>query len=59
MKGVAPAVCPVIVIVVSSASVAPARWEKTVKTAATTINKHVFIIENEIIRYIRLPGRYR
>ena len=43
MKGVAPAVWPVMVIVVSSAWLAEARWEKTMKTAPTIINEHVFI----------------
>src|SRR6266550_6015154 len=43
MKGVTPAVWPVIVIVVSSASLAPASWEKTMMTAPTMINEHVFI----------------
>ena len=43
IKGVAPAVWPVIVIVVSSAWVAPARWVKTMKTAPTMISEHVFI----------------
>jgi hypothetical protein len=29
--------------VVSSAWVAPARWERIIKTALTAINEHVFI----------------
>src|SRR6266480_4704285 len=43
MKGVAPAVWPVIVIVVSSAWLAPARLVKTMKTAPTTIDENFFI----------------
>src|SRR5215467_12515745 len=44
MKGVVPAVWPVIVIVVSSAWVAPARWERIIKTAPTPINANAFIM---------------
>jgi len=43
MKGVAPAVWPVIVIVVSSAWVAPARWLKTMEAAPTIITEHGFM----------------
>src|SRR5215831_20243399 len=43
MNGVAPAVWRVIVIVVWSASLVPAKWEKTMKRAPTMINEHVFI----------------
>jgi hypothetical protein len=43
MNGVAPAVSPVIVIVVSSACVAQAGWDKIIKTAPTAINGNVFI----------------
>jgi hypothetical protein len=43
IKGVAPAVWPVIVIVVSSAWVALARWLKTMNTAPTMISEHAFI----------------
>ena len=42
IKGVAPAVCPVIVIVVSSASLAPTRVVRTIRTAPLMI-EHVFI----------------
>src|SRR5438874_7122924 len=43
MKGVTPAVLAVIVIVVSSAWLAPTRWENIIKTALTAINERVFI----------------
>src|SRR5436190_7196428 len=43
MKGVAPAVWPVILTEVSSAWLASARWEKTMTTAQTVINEHTFI----------------
>ena len=42
MKGVTPAVVPVIVIAVSFAWLAPARWEKIIKKALTAINDFVF-----------------
>jgi hypothetical protein len=43
MKGVGPAVWPVIVIVVSSASLEPAKWEKAMKMAPMMITEYVFI----------------
>ena len=43
MKGVAPAVWRVIVIVVSSAWVAPARLVKTMKAEPMMISEHAFI----------------
>src|ERR1043165_8953104 len=63
MKGVGPAVSPVIVIVVSSAKLAPAICEATMKAAATTITKHFFIHINFYTFYPRKcpedfrPGR--
>src|SRR5262245_42115 len=42
IKGVAPAVCPVIVIVVSSPSLAATRFVRTIKTALLMI-EHVFM----------------
>src|SRR6476660_7214102 len=57
MKGVAPGVCPVIVIVVLSASLALATWERTTNTAPTTINEHVFIEVNFFIVLLRKVPR--
>src|SRR5678816_1674110 len=43
IKGEAPAVWPVILIVVSSAWFPSAKWAKTMTTATTTISEHIFI----------------
>jgi hypothetical protein len=48
IKGVAPAVRLVILIVVSSACVAPARWVKTVRMEALMISEHAFITFLEV-----------
>src|SRR6476620_5177416 len=60
INGVAPAACPVIVIVVSSASLAPTRFVRTIRTATLMI-EHVFItrflgaLREELLRVQLMP----